>query len=267
MSFARAKAALTGSRFADLRWVAETGSTNADMAALVAGAESGTAPLVLVSDHQTAGRGRLDRTWQAPPGSSVLMTVAVPVGAIPDTRRTLLSTALALAVHSVRPELSVKWPNDLVVPAPEDDPLGYRKVGGILAEAIKGPDEADWVLLGIGLNVNWPGIPDGLEGIAASLNSVVGHDLDREELVASVLRRLDEDWLPLVEAGDVERLLMAYRRCSATLGGRVLVQLPAGEIVGTATGITAEGALVVEDDAGTSRRVTVGDIVHLRSAP
>jgi BirA family transcriptional regulator, biotin operon repressor / biotin---[acetyl-CoA-carboxylase] ligase len=267
MSFARAKAALTGSRFADLRWVAETGSTNADMAGLVAGAEPAAAPLVLVSDHQTAGRGRLDRTWQAPPGSSVLMTIAVPVGAIPESRRTLLSTALALAVHAVRPELSVKWPNDLVVPAPEDDPLGYRKVGGILAEAINGPGDTDWVLLGIGLNVNWPAVPDELEGIAASLNDVVGHELDREDLVASVLRRFDEEWLPLVEAGDIDGLLAAYRRCSATLGRRVLVQLPAGEIVGTATAVTDEGALVVEDGAGTTRTVTVGDIVHLRSAP
>src|SRR5690349_17796857 len=83
VSFHRAKSALLGTRFGDLRSVAETGSTNADMRTLLGSAGlSGVgspSPVVLVADHQTAGRGRLDRTWQAPPGASVLMSIGMPV--------------------------------------------------------------------------------------------------------------------------------------------------------------------------------------------
>src|SRR5690606_14739786 len=75
VSFDRAKAAMAGTRFGDLRWVAETGSTNADVRNTIAERRGSGPPLVLVADHQTAGRGRLQRSWEAPPGASVLMTI------------------------------------------------------------------------------------------------------------------------------------------------------------------------------------------------
>ena len=178
-------------------------------------------------------------------------------------RRPLLGTALALAVHEVRPELSVKWPNDLVVGADDGDPLGYRKVGGLLAESHR-LGEGDWVLLGIGLNVNWPEVPEELARVATSLDRVVGHEVDREELCAGVLRALDRRWLELVARPDLTDLLTAYRSASATLGSRVRVELPGSELVGTATGITGLGALEVLDDRGERHVVSVGDVVHLR---
>jgi len=263
VGFERAKALLQGTRVADLRWVASTGSTNTDVRDLVALDAGRTEALVLVADHQTAGRGRRGRDWQAPPGTSLLMTIGLRVDRLEAARRPLLATALALAVHEVRPELSVKWPNDLVVDAEDDDPLGYRKVGGLLAESHR-IGEGDWVLLGIGLNVNWPEVPEELARVATSLDRVVGEEVDREELCAAILRALDTRWLDLVSRPDLSELRTAYRSASATIGSEVRVELPGSELVGTAAGITELGALEVLDARGERHVVSVGDVVHLR---
>lgn len=281
MSFHRAKAALVGTRFADLRSVADTGSTNADMRSLLddaalAGAGS-TAPIVLLADHQSAGRGRLDRTWQAPAGSSVLMSIGLPVAHIPQERRSLLTTCLALSVTDATAALGVasvqiKWPNDLVVDPPTDEPIasaadagpGYRKIGGILAELYPVDGLGDCMILGIGLNVNWPEIPDELSVLASSLNSLAGHELDRDDLVIELLTSLDRVWLPALDGSGSQRLGGAYAERSATLGRDVRIELPVGQLEGRALRVTPDGALVVLDTDGVEHTVTVGDVVHLR---
>lgn len=268
MSFERAKAALTGTRFADLRWVAETGSTNADMAGLLAGKAGGDhprQPVVLLADHQTAGRGRLDRTWEAPPGSSLLMSIGLVVDEYPPERRTLLTGALAAAVTDPLPDLRIKWPNDLVAVGVGADG-GDRKVGGILAEARTVDGLGDCVVLGLGLNLNWPAIPPELDGIATSVNLLLDGDVDREVVLTAVLVALDAQWLPLLEssAPTTEEFLDAYRARSATLGRTVRVELADAVLVGTAVDIEPDGALVIEDDQRVRRTVTAGDVIHLR---
>jgi len=276
VSFHRAKSALLGTRFADLRSVAETGSTNADVRTLLGSAGlSGVAspsPIVLVADHQTAGRGRLDRSWEAPPGASILMSIGMSVADLQVERRGLLTTCLALAVVDATAEaglqqVRIKWPNDLVVEVPADEASGpgYRKLGGILAELVTVEGAGDCVVLGLGLNVNWPEVPAELAGTATSLNHLAGHDLDREDLVAGILRSLDALRLPQLESGGPPVALAAdYREHSATLDRRVRIELPQGELTGVAVEVTADGALVVADDAGERHTVTVGDVVHLR---
>lgn len=262
--FERAKADLSTTRFSDLRWVDSTGSTNADVRDLLPTAAGAS---VLVADHQSAGRGRLDRSWEAPPGTSLLLSIGLPVDAIEPRRRSLLTFALALAATDAVRELRLKWPNDLIVPVDGDDVLGYRKVGGILAEAHRvtgSAVSADWVVLGIGLNVNWPSIPDELAANATSLNLVRGEELDREQLLVSLLESFDERWLPAVESGD-DSLLVEYRRRCATIGAEVRVDLGRGEVLGIATDVDDDGALVVEGAEGP-QIVTVGDVVHVRPA-
>lgn len=265
MSFDRAKAALYGTRFADLRWVPSTGSTNEDARALVPELERDHRDaVVLVADHQSAGRGRMQRIWEAPPGTSVLMTIVIRADRIPADRRPLASFALALAVSDAEPSVSLKWPNDLIVPAGPGDPLGYRKLGGILAESFESPGAA-WVLLGLGLNANWPSIPDELASIATSLNRVLGHEVDREILVADVLLAFETRWLPLLESSEgVPELLEEYRQRCSTLGERVRVELPGSQILGRATAVEPDGTLRVVDDAGRAHDVSVGDVVHVR---
>lgn len=274
MSFERAKAALTGTRFEDLRWSASTGSTNSDARDAVAARPSdvasrsdAAAPIVLLTDHQHAGRGRLDRTWEAPAGSSILMTVALPAGDVPVQRRPLATFALALAVTDAVDEVVLKWPNDLVVPV-EDDDLGYRKVGGILAEAHVRPAAEPWLLLGIGVNVNWAELPAELSGTATSLNLLRGSEVDRDELVVDLLRAFERRLPQLTSPGERDLLIEDYRERCLTVGARVRVELgrDAPSIHGTATQVRDDGALVVTDDSGRTHVVTAGDVVHVRPA-
>lgn len=259
----RATTLLAGTRFADVRWVAETGSTNADLLALAAdGAPDG---IVLVTDHQTAGRGRLGRTWEAPSGSSLLASVLVRPALEPG-RLHLVTTAAAVAasdacdaVAGVRPRL--KWPNDLVVAAPDGTD---RKLAGLLAETSLVGDEVAGLVVGMGCNVRWPTpLPPELAATATALNLETDAEVDREELLAAWLRGLEALLAPLGSPAGRDALLLRYRHLSATLGREVRVELAGGALRGTAIDVTDDGHLLV-DVAGEPVEVTAGDVVHLR---
>jgi BirA family biotin operon repressor/biotin-[acetyl-CoA-carboxylase] ligase len=233
----------------DGRWrverFAELDSTNRHLLdAARAGAAAG---LVAVADVQRAGRGRLGRTWQAPAGSSLLVSVLLrtPDDAGPVVMAVSVALAGAVAeVAGVHAEL--KWPNDLVV--------GDRKLAGVLAER-----DGDAVVVGAGCNVNWDAFPPELTGSATSCNLETGVAVDRERLLAAFLERfgslLDGD-------GDVAG---EYRARLSTLGRRVRVEPVRGEpLVGTAVDVAADGALVVRDGAGAHHTVATADVVHLR---
>lgn len=262
----RARSALGRTRFGEIRWVTETGSTNLDLLALAeAGASDG---VVLVADHQTAGRGRLDRTWESPPGSSLLVSILLRPSIEPD--QTFLLTAATgvaaaeacAAVASLNP--GIKWPNDLVVVAGER--YEGHKLGGILAEGVIEGGDLAAVVVGLGLNLNWSGdLPSELTGIAVALNQVVDHEVEREELLVELLCRLDH-WLDAVATGEGrERLITRYRALSATLGRKVRVTMPDATFEGEAVDITPLGHLLVAVEGEESpREVLAGDVVHLR---
>jgi BirA family biotin operon repressor/biotin-[acetyl-CoA-carboxylase] ligase len=264
----RARSALAGTRFADVRWVGETTSTNDDLQALVL--EGTTDDVVLVADHQTAGRGRLGRTWEAPPASSLLVSVLVHV-ALDPAQAHLVATATACAaaeacerVAGVVPAL--KWPNDLVIV--DGDHIVRGKLAGILAESVVEAGRLEAVVVGVGINVNWPAeLPAELDGIAIALNHVVEREVDREDLLVALLERL-EVWLAAIEhpAGRAA-LLRRYRAACSTLGARVRVELSSESFEGTAVAIDDDGHLVVAHDADRRRReVVAGDVVHVRPA-
>jgi BirA family biotin operon repressor/biotin-[acetyl-CoA-carboxylase] ligase len=236
-------------RFADVRWVAQTGSTNADAIGLLRdGAPEG---IVLVADHQTAGRGRRGRTWEAPPGAGLLMSVLLrPPAAVVELCTMAVALAAVEAVEAVcgfSPRL--KWPNDLVWPG--DGSAPDRKLAGILAEADwpagSTPDGGDrpprpaeriGVVVGLGLNVDWPAaLPDDLADIAIACNHLTGRAPDREDLLVALLNALDPRYAALV-AGERAPLLAAWRERSATLGRRVRVDLGTDDVEGTAIGVT-----------------------------
>ena len=262
-----ATSAVDGTRFTDVRWVAETGSTNRD---LLSEASSGAPEgIVLVADHQTAGRGRLDRSWSAPPGASLLVSALLRPRIEPGDAF-LVTAAAAVAACQACSQVAavfpgIKWPNDLMIVAGER--FAGRKLAGILAESVVADGRIAAVVLGMGLNVNWPEVlPADLAQTAVALDHVVGHPVDREALLVAWLRHLD-GWLDLVETPEGRDLLLVrVRETSATLGRRVRVELPDGSIEGTAVDVTAEGHLLVASDAGHQVEVTVGDVVHLRHA-
>jgi BirA family biotin operon repressor/biotin-[acetyl-CoA-carboxylase] ligase len=264
-------------RFADVRWVAETGSTNADAMELARhGAAEG---IVLVADHQTAGRGRRGRTWEAPPRSGLLVSVLLrPPAEVVELCTGAVALAAAEAVEQVcgfAPRL--KWPNDLVWPG--DGSAPDRKLAGVLAEAdwpagstpdagYRPPREGERipVVVGIGLNTDWPAqLPEELADLAVACNHVTGVAPDREDLLAAMLHRLAAWYEPLAATRDRGPLLAAVRDRSATLGRRVRVDLGADDLEGTAVALDDDGRLVLELLEGGRRTLAVGDVTHLRA--
>ena len=253
-----ARSALDGSRFAELLWAESTGSTNADLAAR---ARSGGSECALVADVQTAGRGRLDRRWESPPGATLMMSVLVR-GPFALGGPHVVPTALSLAVRGAIADLAglvvgLKWPNDLVVRGAERD----LKLGGVLAELVA----PDALVVGIGVNLAWGGrLPDDLAATATSMD-ILGHHVDRWALVAGSLLALERRLGTLAAVGGGSGALVEeHREACVTIGQRVRVELPHSELVGFAVDLTTEGALVVEDDSAVRHEVTVGDVVHLR---
>jgi BirA family biotin operon repressor/biotin-[acetyl-CoA-carboxylase] ligase len=248
---------LGSTRFTTVRTYAELDSTNT---ALVEEARSGAAEgLVLVADHQTAGRGRLGRTWSAQPGTALLVSVLLrPPLPIDEVPVVLMAAGLAAcdgveAAAGFRPGL--KWPNDLVV--------GDRKLAGLLTGATGGADPG--VVVGLGINVGAAAYPPELAGEATSCEEMASRPVDRGELLVSFLTALESRYAAVLSAGR-EATLAAYRSDSATIGRRVRVELTSGPALeGNASRLADDGQLVVVDDAGAEHMVSVGDVKHLRS--
>lgn len=239
--------------------VAETGSTNADLAARAQSGEN-VAGVALFTEDQTAGRGRQGRTWTAVPRSQILMSIAVDTADVPSETWGLLSLAAGVAVVEAVAEVAgvqaaLKWPNDVLV--------GTGKLAGILAEVAAG-GASPVIVVGIGLNVSLAAaeLPDP---VAVSLLSLGVAQPDRQRLAVALLNRLHARIAEWRVGGNVE-LLAIYRKHSATLGQSVRAELPGGrEVVGQATDVDAGGALVIDSADGVVA-VSAGDVVHLRPA-
>jgi len=218
-----------------------------------AGAPAG---LVAVADHQTAGRGRLGRTWEAAPGSSLLVSVLLRPE-LPVDRLAWLTSATGLALADALAVVAgvtagLKWPNDLVV--------NDKKLAGVLAEADLSAGAARAVVVGAGCNLTADAFPPELAAQATAVELEAGRPVDRDALLdvflAALADRLD----------DLAATLDGVRARSATLGRRVRVELPGDEIVdGTATVLADDGSLIVRDDTGREHTVAVGDVVHVRA--
>jgi BirA family transcriptional regulator, biotin operon repressor / biotin---[acetyl-CoA-carboxylase] ligase len=224
---------------------AEIDSTNRYL--LDAAREGAASDLVAVADHQTAGRGRFDRRWEAPPGSSLL--VSVLLRPVTGGHHVVLATALALAaaVERVAPGVvpQLKWPNDLVV--------HDRKLAGLLAE-----HDGDALVVGAGCNVQWDSFPPELEGTATACNLEAGTRVDRDALLDAFLEYL------AVELDRLDDVVPRARARLATLNRRVRVERARDTLEGRAVDVTPDGALVIRRDDGTDEVITAGDVVHLR---
>ncbi|MCU1354411.1 MAG: birA, biotin-(acetyl-CoA-carboxylase) ligase [Acidimicrobiales bacterium] len=240
--------------------VDEIDSTNRE---LLRRAAAGDAEgVVLVARHQTDGRGRLDRRWEAPPGASILVSVLLRPD-LPVEQLHLVTFAAGLAAVAASHagagvRLGLKWPNDVVV----DGPDGARKVAGLLAEGHVQGGRVDALVVGMGLNVNWS---TPVPGDGAALNQLAGGAVDAGAVLDAWLADLEARYRSLADGRGRAEVVEDYRRACTTLGRRVRVELPDGDVEGDAVDVDELGRLVVDTPA--RRSFAVGDVVHLRSFP
>ncbi len=216
--------------------------------------------LVVAAEHQTSGRGRLDRVWVTPAGSALTCSVLLRPAGVPVARwpwlPLLAGVATATAVRrATGVAADLKWPNDVLV--------GDRKLAGILVERVDTP-EGPAAVVGIGLNAAMRA--DELPVDTATSLLLEGGRAGRTTLLLAVLEMLGElvaGWVS--GAGEPSALRAAYLELCGTVGREVRVELPGGEQCrGQATGVDPDGRLVVDVD-GVARQFGAGDVVHLRA--
>jgi BirA family transcriptional regulator, biotin operon repressor / biotin---[acetyl-CoA-carboxylase] ligase len=237
----------------DIRVFQETSSTN-DIVDRLARDGVGEGVVVL-AESQSRGRGRLGRKWLSPAGKGLWFSVLLRPDLRPQeaTQVTVLAaTALARALrqHGIA-QPAIKWPNDILV--------GERKVAGVLTELAAEIDRVRYIVLGIGVNVNFTHVPDELRTVATSVRMETGRAARRAELAASILRELDFDYDRLCQ-GQFARIADEWAGQCATLGRRVSIQVGDRSIHGRAESLDESGALLLRTDHGHLERIIGGDV-------
>jgi BirA family transcriptional regulator, biotin operon repressor / biotin---[acetyl-CoA-carboxylase] ligase len=230
--------------------------------------ESGSPEVAIaVTDEQTAGRGRLDRTWQAPPGAALLLSVGFrPVNlAVRYGWRLAAVVSLAMldaaeaAAGLPDATLRLKWPNDIVA----DQGGELAKVAGVLGETVTVGDRVDWAVIGIGVNADWAkaDFPTDLAPTMTSLRELArGRPVDREQLLEEFLARLEPRYEALRE-GTFDAAGWSGRQI--TTGQEVEVDVGGSRTTGRAVGVDPEsGALLMDDGAS----IDSGEVQRLRLA-
>jgi len=211
---------------------------------------------VVLADEQTGGRGRQGRTWFSPPGGLYLSLLLRPrfeaFGLIPLTAGVALVEALR--EHGVAAEL--KWPNDALA--------GGRKVAGILAEASSSAGRLDWVVLGIGVNLQVvEGLPQGVREAATSISTLTGAQVEPVVAATAVLAHLSL-WYDALRVDPASVVRAWSERALAWWGRPVELQSGGQTVRGIAEGIDASGALVLIGEDGGRTAVLSGDVTAVR---
>lgn len=242
-----------------LYYLESTGSTNTDAKRLAEeGEPHGT---TIVANMQTAGRGRRGRTWQSPAGANTYFTILLKPDFSPD-KASMLTLVMALSVAEAIEEITglkadIKWPNDIVV--------HKKKVVGMLTEMSTTPemDEIQYVVIGVGTNVNYDSpedFPEELRPTATSLRMEAGHLINRAALTERVLARFEVNYEKFEETLDLSGLMDSYEKHLINVGAQVRVLDPAGEYTGISRGINAVGELLVEKENGETINVYAGEV-------
>ena len=216
------------------------------------GAVHGT---LVTADLQVAGIGRRGRSWSSEKAAGIYMSMLLRPKINTD-KASMLTLVAALAVEKAIAELldcqaMIKWPNDLV--------LNKKKICGILTEMALDGTEIDYVVIGIGINVNNKAFPEEIIQTASSLSIELGREVDKELLIRAVWKQFTEYYELFMQTGDLSLLQDAYEKVLINKGEKVKVLDPLGEYTGFAKGITNTGELIV-DAEGEIRYVSGGEV-------
>ena len=208
------------------------------------GAPEGAA---VIAEEQTAGRGRLGRSWHSPPGSGIWMSLIlrppIPIARAPQLTLMASVGITRALIHETGLPVRIKWPNDLLIRG--------KKVCGILTELRGEQDRVHYVVLGAGINVNidegtWP--PD-LRDRVTSLSAEAGRAFRRSSLIAAILEALEQTYEAYLKQG-FPAIRTEWERLSGILGRPVTARNPDGDVSGIARGLNGDGALLLETEEG-----------------
>lgn len=217
------------------------------------GASEGT---VLTADMQTAGKGRRGRSWESPTGTSIYMSLILRPQIAPE-KASMLTLVLGLsAAQAIRDlfglEVLIKWPNDLVISG--------KKICGILTEMNVGAGGIEYVVAGIGINVNTREFPEELADKGTSLCLEYGKEIDRQVLMEAVLDRFFRNYELFLEKQDLSLLVDEYNAVLVNRGKSIRVLEPGHEYDGISGGINEKGELLVTREDGTEVAVYAGEV-------
>ncbi|MGH7794364.1 MAG: biotin--[acetyl-CoA-carboxylase] ligase [Candidatus Binatia bacterium] len=238
----------------------EIGSTNIRAREL---AESGAAEgEIVIAESQTQGRGRLGRRWESPPFSNLYLSIILRPSLPPKHAPQITLAAAVALVETVGSFLpgppAIKWPNDILIEG--------KKLAGILTEAACDTERVEYVILGIGVNLNYraDAMPEALRQRATSMADMTGKNVSRETVLVRLIHDLDRCYGELEETG-FEALRPRWEAHFGLRGRRVRVELGDQAFTGRAQGIDREGALIVEDGDGQLRNIIAGDVIPLET--
>lgn len=228
-------------------------STNNEVKRL---ADSETEGLLVIADEQTAGKGRRGRVWQSPPKSGIWMSFLLKPEIEPSKASMITLIAAMAARESIERTTGlsalIKWPNDIVI--------NGKKVTGILTEMSTDMECISYIVVGIGFNVNNRSFPKEIEGVATSLEMETGSEVSREQIICNFGESFERLYGQFLKDGDLRNLRHEYEKYLVNKDSEVLIEGYLGTLKATATGIDAEGQLLIVDDEGRKQTVRAGEV-------
>ncbi len=217
------------------------------------GALSGT---LVVSDCQSAGRGRRGRAWVSPAGKNIFMSLILRPDILPASA-SMITLVAALAVYDgiknvTGLDAGIKWPNDIVADG--------KKLCGILTEMSAELEGIHYVVVGIGINVNMEEFPEEVSQMATSLLLETGEKVRRSQLVAAIMEAFEQYYEEFISQGDLSGLISVYNKHMVNTGKEVRILDRSGDYTGVALGINEKGELLVEVQPGEVRHVISGEV-------
>lgn len=211
--------------------------------------------MVVAAEEQTSGRGRLGRSWISPKGTGIWMSIVLKPNISPMVapRSTLIgAAAVYTALKDMGISVGIKWPNDIVI--------NGKKICGILTEMNAEIERVNYVIMGIGINVNMESFPDELKEKATSLKNELGNEVDRKKLVANILNNFEVFYEEFKNTGDISRVIEICKEGSLLINKEVRVINGNNEVICTVIDIDDEGELIVKHKDGTIKRVISGEV-------
>ena len=212
---------------------------------------------VIISEEQTEGRGRLGRNWTSPKGKGIWMSIVIKPNIAPtDASKVTQLTAAAVysALSEMGIETQIKWPNDII--------LNEKKVCGILTEMSSEMMQINYMVVGIGINVNLDleDIPDDIREKATSLKIEIEEKIDRKELIGKILNKFEYFYELFINEGDISEAISVCRERSILIGKNIRVIERKQELQREAIDLTENGELVVKDEFGNTSVVISGEV-------